>query len=140
MNFTLYNPDNGCIIGHLKLSDPSMAESNLVGRTYIEGYYNDNEYYIDQGQPVLLPNRPIDGRPYQFDYATKTWVIDVDVLRQQRNILLSAVDQINPVWYSTLTADQQAELQAYRRALLDVPQQSGFPTDVTWPAKPTWLP
>jgi len=26
--------------------------------------------------------------------------------------------------------------QAYRHALRDIPSQSGFPTNVTWPTKP----
>lgn len=59
--------------------------------------------------------------------------------RQQRNELLSIIDRVNPVWYNSLTYDQQEQLIEYRRALLNVPQQAGFPTQIEWPQKPSWL-
>jgi hypothetical protein len=59
--------------------------------------------------------------------------------RQYRDTLLSQIDKINPIWYASLTAQQQQELATYRQALLDMPQQTGFPESVEWPAKPTWL-
>lgn len=37
---------------------------------------------------------------------------------------------------TTLTAQQYADLLAYRRALRDVPQQDGFPENVEWPDLP----
>lgn len=61
-------------------------------------------------------------------------------MRQVRNKLLKdTVDIINPVWYATLNTEQQQELATYRQQLLDVPSQAGFPADITWPTKPTWL-
>lgn len=60
--------------------------------------------------------------------------------RQLRNtILQNTVDRVNPVRYATLTTEQQAELAAYRQALLDVPAQAGFPNNISWPTKPVWL-
>jgi hypothetical protein len=38
-----------------------------------------------------------------------------------------------------LTTEQQQQLQTYRQALLDVPQQAGFPDTIEWPEKPEWL-
>jgi hypothetical protein len=61
-------------------------------------------------------------------------------IRQQRNeILRNTVDRVNPVRYQSLTPTQQTELAEYRQALLDVPNQSGFPNNVIWPTNPTWL-
>lgn len=37
---------------------------------------------------------------------------------------------------TTLTAQEYADLLAYRQALRDVPQQAGFPADVVWPQRP----
>lgn len=143
MNYTTYNPDTGEIIYNISISHESMIDSNLAGHTYIEGRYSSDEYYINQGQPVVLPSRPNTSHQYQFDWANKSWVIDQDhssiVYRQQRNNLLSEVDRVNPIRYAGLTTNQQQELIAYRQALLDVPQQASFPTDIVWPAKPTWL-
>jgi hypothetical protein len=80
---------------------------------------------------------------YKFDYVQRTWQLDIGktqtASRQLRNNLLAAVDRINPVWYASLTAEQQTELNQYRQALLDVPQQTGWPESVTWPSQPTWL-
>jgi hypothetical protein len=80
---------------------------------------------------------------HEFDYVSKTWIIDNQKtsksVREFRNTLLTEIDQVNPVWYASLSADQQQELQAYRQALLGVPQQAGFPTHCEWPTKPQWL-
>ena len=46
------------------------------------------------------------------------------------------VDTVNAVRWNGLTQQQKDELIAYRQALLDVPQQPGFPTSVTWPTHP----
>lgn len=59
-------------------------------------------------------------------------------LRMERDGLLLEVDPIagNALRWAALDADTQATWAAYRQALLDVPQQAGFPNDVVWPDKP----
>ena len=76
-----------------------------------------------------------------IDPAQLQNVIDVETgSRNLRNQLLrDHVDTINPVRYAALTAEQQAELANYRTALLDIPQQQGWPKAVTWPTKPSWI-
>ena len=37
---------------------------------------------------------------------------------------------------SQLSAEKKAEWASYRQALRDVPQQAGFPNNITWPTKP----
>ena len=56
-------------------------------------------------------------------------------VRSSRDLLLSVVDVVvsNPLRWASLTSDKQNEWTVYRQALLDVPQQSGFPSTVTWP-------
>ncbi len=54
-----------------------------------------------------------------------------DQIRGQRDNLIAETD----VWAlsdRTMTAEQTA----YRQALRDIPDQAGFPTDITWPTKP----
>ena len=60
-------------------------------------------------------------------------------LRGERDGLLAEVDAIagNALRWATLSAEQQDAWGVYRQALLDVPQQAGFPNDVVWPVKPT---
>jgi len=59
-------------------------------------------------------------------------------MRAQRDTLLAQLDAIvsNPLRWAEYTADQQAALAAYRQALLDVPQQAGFPSEINWPEMP----
>ena len=56
-------------------------------------------------------------------------------VRAQRDNLLVGVDVIvsNPLRWAALSSDKQNEWTVYRQALLDVPQQSGFPSTVVWP-------
>lgn len=53
--------------------------------------------------------------------------------------LATEVDPIagNALRWAELTAEQQQVWSDYRQALLDIPQQSGFPHEVVWPVKPT---
>lgn len=59
-------------------------------------------------------------------------------VRAQRDSLLLTVDAIagNALRWAALDADTQAAWAKYRQALLDVPQQAGFPNNVTWPEEP----
>jgi hypothetical protein len=76
---------------------------------------------------------------YNTSNETNTKSNSVLEPRLIRNKLLQSVDRVNPVWYAALSEQQRAELAAYRIALLNVPQQSGFPDNVVWPSKPSWL-
>jgi len=61
-------------------------------------------------------------------------------LRGQRDQKLAQeVDPIvtNPLRWNELTDAKQAEWTQYRTDLLNLPEQSGFPNDITWPTKPT---
>ncbi len=146
MIYTIYNPTTGEIQGHLTSSNPATIELNTQNKTIVEGKVDGATNYIDivTKQPVVRlkdPSTPY--KHYNFDWTTKTWIIDLPAttaaVRNLRNQLLAEVDRVNPIWYTALTTQQQTELQQYRQALLDVPQQTGFPESVTWPSKPDWL-
>jgi len=59
-------------------------------------------------------------------------------LRGERDGLLAEVDAIagNALRWGSLDAATQDEWATYRQAMLDVPQQEGFPNEVVWPTKP----
>lgn len=59
-------------------------------------------------------------------------------MRSERDAKLLALDSIvsNPLRYNASTSEQKVALEEYRQALLDVPQQTGFPQDVEWPVMP----
>ena len=62
--------------------------------------------------------------------------IDVRLARDAK--LANDVDPIvsNPLRWNELTDVQRTAWTQYRTDLLNVPQQAGFPHNVTWPTKP----
>ena len=59
-------------------------------------------------------------------------------LRSERHGLLADIDTIagNALRWGSLDVATRDALAVYRQALLDVPQQAGFPNVVDWPVKP----
>jgi hypothetical protein len=58
-------------------------------------------------------------------------------IRAERNALLAATDWTQLLDARTAMGEAKAaEWDAYRQALRDVPQQSGFPDVIEWPIKP----
>lgn len=106
------------------------------------------------------PAQPLYWVPYALSYTDGTWAIaDQDlydallesaetahqrsleskgaVVRAERNQLLEDnVDAISSLRLEAMTSEQQGAWRTYRQALLDVPQQAGFPLEVVWPTKP----
>lgn len=64
--------------------------------------------------------------------------IAAGVRAERDDKLATEVDPIagNALRWAALDAETQAAWAAYRQSLLDVPQQAGFPDNVTWPTKP----
>jgi hypothetical protein len=60
------------------------------------------------------------------------------VRAERDTILVNDVDPLvtNPLRWDALTESQQQAWRDYRTALLNVPQQEGFPNNVTWPTAP----
>lgn len=144
MNYTIYNSSTGEIQMTFSSHDSELTQQNLNGRAWISGNYTSADHYVDNGKIQAKPAQPdTPGQVFDFDYSTRTWQINTSrseqSSRQLRNFYLQDIDKINPVWYNSLTSEQQQQLVSYRQALLAVPQQSGFPVTVNWPAKPTWL-
>ena len=59
-------------------------------------------------------------------------------VRSERDGRLIEVDAVagNALRWADLSSDKQAEWATYRTALLNVPQQDGFPHTVAWPTQP----
>lgn len=58
--------------------------------------------------------------------------------RAMRDEKLREMDAIvaNPLRWASFSPDLQAAWTTYRQALLDVPQQAGFPDNIVWPTPP----
>ena len=79
-----------------------------------------------------------DGTGSTEDFRTEAekseeirWIRD-EILNMTLDPLVS-----NPLRWAELTSEQQAAWSQYRTDLLNVPQQAGFPDNITWPTKPS---
>ena len=61
----------------------------------------------------------------------------IEKIRLKRDRLLRLeIDSMNPIRWESMSQVEKNRWSVYRQALLDVPQQAGYPTTVTWPTKP----
>lgn len=144
MEYTFYN-DIGEIRFNYSGTDPDLQlQDGHSDLNYIEGSFGGDNYYIAEGMPVIFPTKP--SIYSYFNYTTKEWVLDTElqltsetyIIRQQRDILLKEMDAIisNPIRWNAMTEIERSNWTNYRQLLLDVPQQEGFPLNVTWPEVP----
>lgn len=135
MMFTTYDRTTGQVIS--TVTDRRLAG----GLPVIAGSWASSDYYIKNGRANRYPTRPPGYVKWNNDL--EQWQPDPDLanrsLRQLRARALEAVDRVNPMWWAGLSPDRQTQLQAYRQALLDLPQQPGWPMEVIWPERPRWL-
>jgi hypothetical protein len=113
MDVEINHPTYGWIPYHL---DPSDTDATVDNAAILALVGDDFGAYVAPTQAEL-------------DAALAAQV------RAERDSLLVVVDAIvsNPLRWASLSSDKQNEWSTYRQDLLDVPQQSGFPSTVTWP-------
>jgi len=118
---------NGQILGwyedeiHSTIPEPNVQVSEEVWQNALDSSHNTI----------------IDGVTSQVDHRTDAE--KAEGARMMRNeLLVTEVDPIvtNPLRWAELSSAVQQQWTDYRTALLDVPQQSGFPNDIVWPTKP----
>ena len=114
------HPEHGWIPYTLDPTDTDMTIDNSALRDLIG----------DNFSPYVAPTQE------ELDAAQAV------IVREERDRRLSSeVDPVvsNPLRWADLSSEEQTEVAAYRTALLDVPQQPGFPHSVTWPTPPACL-
>jgi hypothetical protein len=115
MKYTLYNPATGQIVKLIETIDQQILLDNLQNCNHIKGHYDSKNYYIEHDQIKQLPPCPDTNLTcYDFDWDTKTWLINLELfqtnIRITRNQLLADIDRVNPIWYASLDQSQQEEL------------------------------
>jgi len=106
---------------------PFTCDPNDTG-----AYFNVSALYAQiNANPKTLPYIPPT-------HAQVTAAKAVEVRAERDQKLLLEVDLIagNALRWASLTEAQRQAWADYRQALLDVPQQEGFPYNVVWPVKP----
>ena len=131
--------ENGCIVRTGTCPDFDYEHQAMDGELIMEGAAERNQY-IENGTVVDMPPKP-DGE-YQFDYTSKSWlfntVLATQIIFAKRDQLLrDGPDRISPVWWASMTTEQQQAWVQYRQDLLNVPQQPGFPMNVVFPEIPS---
>lgn len=137
MNFTIYNTSTGQIIQSGFCIDVSI-QIIPDGCALLEIESDPLNQYIDNEQLINIPVRP--SFEHEFNYLSKSWVLDINLLKQnivnQKNNLLFKSDWTQ-LPNSPLNQQKQGQWATYRQSLRDIPAQSGYPTNVTWPTAPT---
>jgi hypothetical protein len=136
-NFVVYI-SNGQVVRNGSCQDETFSLQANEGEFVIESDFIGNQY-VENGVLIDMPEKPVGY--YIFDYATKSWEFDrqlaESVALQQRDFLLKdGPDRISPLWWSSMTPEQQAEWSSYRQALLDITSQPDYPSAIIWPIKP----
>ena len=91
-----------------------------------------NAYTLEEVRTYLLdnPEMLVDLEKIETERITR------DARARRDTLLKEVVDSVNPMRWEALTDIQKDAWRAYRQALLDVPQQEGFPTNIVWPEAP----
>tara|TARA_S200002703_G_C3794492_1_gene245277 strand:- start:2173 stop:2592 length:420 start_codon:yes stop_codon:yes gene_type:complete len=98
---------------------------------------NDTDYTINNDDLLALIGT--DFEPYVPPTQEEQDAKLARFARMMRDaILVDVVDPIvsNPLRWADMTTEKQNEWAAYRTALLQVPEQTGFPSTISWPTKP----
>lgn len=94
--------------------------------------FNSTELYeVLDADPNTLPYIP-PSEEHLFELAS------FDIRTKRKQIMAKEVDPIisNHIRWSGLKPERQQEWLDYRKALLDITDQAGFPFDVVWPERP----
>ena len=79
--------------------------------------------------------KTVKGIPVSYEDLQESVYKDINAEKNLNRIVRDKLLAATDVWAlsdRTMTAEQTA----YRQALRDITDQSGFPTDITWPTKP----
>ena len=124
----------------------------FTGTETVEGFYNDEDHEVipdgaveitveerdaaleEQalGKILCIENGKIVPRPV----SEVEWATAAAVRATRDTLLVQYIDRFNAVRFNALSTGQQKKWIAYREALLNVPQQIGFPFTILWPEIP----
>jgi Phage tail assembly chaperone protein len=137
-NYVVYN-QVGKITRILVIPSEDIEANLAPDEKYIEGVADMTFNYVDNNSIVEMPVKP--SGEYVFNYTIKQWEFDAITAdfkaKQQRDRLLAdGPDRISPMWWSSMTPEEQQAWADYRQALLDITEQPNYPQEIVWPTKP----
>jgi hypothetical protein len=102
--------------------------------------YTESEYLYFLGGPPAGKQiywREDTGEPYLADPLPPTGAELAEQARDKRDRLLAdTVDKLNAPRWEGMTSEEKETWRDYRKALLDITKQPGFPVNINWPQIP----
>jgi len=137
-NYIIYN-NLGKIIRIGSCLDGDFLYQAGQDEYIIEGTVDPDLYYIVDNAIVELPPKPSEN--HYFDYVAKQWIFDYELADSKAKytrdrLLAEGPDRISPMWWSSMTEQEQQAWTFYRQALLDITGQADYPEFIVWPIKP----
>lgn len=137
-NYIVYDK-LGKITKLLSINESDIELNISENESFIEGFADLSKQYIKDGVIVDLPTKPYG--EYTFNYTSKQWefdsvAADTKAKQQRDKLLAEGPDRINPMWWSSMTSQEQASWTQYRQDLLDITGQADYPEFIVWPIKP----
>lgn len=127
-----------CEFGFSEGAIETATKDGTLAAALCPSVFATDTHYISNGTAVAIPEKPSSDAWWEFDYATKTWVSNIEQCtrfqHKKRNALLAQSDwtQLPDVPLATKEA-----WTIYRQQLRDISTQVGFPTQIEWPTKPS---
>lgn len=113
------------------VDDDTLASFGMVRVITVDRPNVTESQAIEEGQPVFSDGNWVQTWSVR-DLSEQEVQQRMDAVRNERNSLLAASD-----WTQLADATvDKAAWAAYRQALRDIPQQAGFPYNVTYPVTP----
>lgn len=120
----------------------SGTEDNLAGNELVRVVMANEPSYDSKTQTAVLNSQPslVNG-VWTLGWSVQTLSAEDQAKKQVQQASIVRCDRNNRLTESdwTQVGDAPVDKQAwatYRQALRDIPAQSGFPWEVTWPAQP----
>ena len=124
----------------------------FTGTETVEGFYNDEDHaVIPEGaveitaeeRDAVLKEQALgkilcveNGKIVPRMCTELAWASAAAVRATRDSLLAKHVDRFNAIRFESLNGAKQKAWIEYRQALLNVPQQEGFPFDISWPTPP----
>lgn len=125
--FTAYDLTTGVILYHGQARNLEDQVEEGIG--VVAGHGTEDTHRIVDGRLRMRP------KPQRLRRLKLRAMKD---LRRRRNGKLRALGKLlTPVYWESLTAEQQAAWHKYRQELLDLPETVSDPHNVEWPRPPS---
>lgn len=98
-------------------------------------YTYDIYHMTVRNRPTLISDLDSNISMWILAARTAEYTQLATAIREKRDLLLSETDYLMTQDYPISVADRELMI-AYRKALRDIPEQSGFPFDIIFPLKP----